>query len=447
MDEQALFRAHVATARADVEAALEASRAAGRAFDGVVFHAGTDHLFHDDDQHVPFRPVFHFARFAPQPGPHHLLVVEPGKTPRLVRVVPRDFWYEPPATIDHPFMDVLDVEDVGSADEAQKAVGARSTFAYVGNDASVAAALGIAETAVQPDELMHALDWRRGFKTDYEVACVRRAAERSAPGFAAVRAGFEAGASERELHAAYLAATEMLENDCPYGTIIGYDTHAAVLHYQSKVIAKPAPGRVLLIDAGAVFQGYASDVTRTWMRPGGHAAFGELIDGIDALELELLERCTPGQSYIELHRAAHRRVAELLGGIGVLKVSADEALEKKLTLPFFPHGLGHHLGLQVHDVGGRQAGPDGSIHEPPPDFPSLRTTRPVEAGHVLTIEPGLYFIPMLLEPVRNGDDSGAVDWALVDELTPYGGIRIEDDVHVTADGPVNLTRSLIPGHR
>ena len=108
-----------------------------------------------------------------------------------------------------------------------------------------------------------------------------------------------------------------------------------------------------------------------------------------------------------------------------------------------PHGLGHFLGLQVHDVAGHQAAPEGGTKEPPARHPFLRTTRTIEEGQVFTIEPGLYFIPMLLREHRAGDTAACFDWDLVDRLTPCGGIRIEDNVLVTADGHRNLTRPLI----
>jgi Xaa-Pro dipeptidase len=102
--------------------------------------------------------------------------------------------------------------------------------------------------------------------------------------------------------------------------------------------------------------------------------------------------------------------------------------------------LGHFLGVQVHDVGGRQKSPEGGTVPPPREFPYLRTTRKVEAGQVFTIEPGLYFIEMLLRPHRTGATHDLFDWKLVDQLAPHGGIRIEDNVLVTRDGHRNLTR-------
>jgi Xaa-Pro dipeptidase len=94
----------------------------------------------------------------------------------------------------------------------------------------------------------------------------------------------------------------------------------------------------------------------------------------------------------------------------------------------------------VHDAGGRLSTPDGKSTPPPEEHPFLRLTRTLEPGFVVTIEPGLYFIPSLLEPLRNGPPAKLVDWDNVDSLTPYGGIRIEDNVLVTDTENRNLSR-------
>jgi Xaa-Pro dipeptidase len=172
-----------------------------------------------------------------------------------------------------------------------------------------------------------------------------------------------------------------------------------------------------------------------------------MLAAMDDMQRELVAQVAPRTEYVSVHVAAHRGVARILCDAGVLRLTADDAIDRGLTRPFFPHGVGHHLGLQVHDVGGHQISPAGETRPPAPEHPYLRTTRPLEPGHVVTIEPGLYFIPMLLEPFRNGAAKGAFDWSLIDTLTPCGGIRIEDDVLVTETGHEDLTRPFVPGHR
>ena len=103
-----------------------------------------------------------------------------------------------------------------------------------------------------------------------------------------------------------------------------------------------------------------------------------------------------------------------------------------LTRAFFPHGLGHSLGLQVHDVGMR-------LTKPSQENPFLRNTSVITAGQVVTIEPGLYFIPSLLDGALKGAGARSINHSLLKELMPFGGIRIEDNILATVAGPVNLT--------
>jgi Xaa-Pro dipeptidase len=448
-----LYRDHLErVTRAAADALALHARGDAPSFRGIVLHAGTRQAYHADDQHVPFRSVPHFARFAPIPGPDHLVLFEPGEPLRVVRVVPADYWEDALPLPDHPLDDHsmrsrIDIREAPSVEAAAVVLGDVSRCAYVGDSPALAARLGLSEAAVEPPGLMAPLDWSRAFKTAYEVECIRQATRRAAAGHAAARRGFEARASEREIHAAYLAASDQLDGETPYSNIIAWDECSSVLHYQAKRSSRPEPGDTFLIDAGAVVHGYASDITRTYARESAHPVFLEALDRMEVLQQQLAAGVHAGASYEDLHGEAVRGVGTVLCELGVLRVGAEEVYDRGLALPFLPHGLGHHLGLQVHDVGGQQVTPEGLQRPPSAAYPTLRTTRDLETGHVVTIEPGLYFIPMLLEPQRGGPDADAFDWSLVDALIPCGGIRIEDDVHVTETGPENLTRPHVPGHR
>ena len=306
----------------------------------------------------------------------------------------------------------------------------------------MARAAGIEEAACNPAPLIAALDWERAFKTDYEIDCIREANRIAARGHEVVRDASRGGSSEFAMHLDYLAATAQTDDALPYPNIIAWDEAAAVLHYPHRRQAAPEPGRVLLIDAGARHRGYASDVTRTWLvDPSASETFRALLEGMEELQRGLAADVAPGVDFVELHRRAESGVARLLRESGVLLVDEEEARAGGLVFAFFPHGLGHPLGLQTHDVGGHQADARGNQTPPPEDCPHLRHTRRLAPRHVVTIEPGLYFIPALLEPLR-GDD--AIDWRLVDTLLPCGGIRIEDDVLVGENGSENLTRRFLP---
>jgi Xaa-Pro dipeptidase len=127
-------------------------------------------------------------------------------------------------------------------------------------------------------------------------------------------------------------------------------------------------------------------------------------------------------------------------GIGLITVPGEEALEQGVTSVFFPHGIGHLLGLQVHDVGGVMGDLKGAERLRPPGHPYLRLTRMLEPGVVVTVEPGIYFIDSLLSEARNQAKGSLINWTVVDELRPFGGIRIEDNVVTTASTPENMTR-------
>jgi Xaa-Pro dipeptidase len=441
-DLSALFSTHVAERTATVGRALEET-----GFSRLVVHAGVQFTYFADDMDAPFHTTPHFAHWAPVEGPHHLLDFTPGKKPRVVRVTPRDYWYAPPAPAAAFVREVFDVLDVPGPEEAWKEVLAAPlspATAFVGPEEALAKAKGFTAAALNPKALVARLDWERSYKSAYEVATLSQATAKAAKGFVAAEKAFRSGAPEIEIHHVYVTAVGDMDEALPYPTIIALDERAATLHYYAKRGREAAPGKVFLIDAGASARMYGADITRTYAAPEADPVFMKLLGGMKALQKVLAETARPGRSYVEVHREAHRRIGALLVETGVLKVSLDEALEQKLTLPFFPHGLGHFLGVQVHDVAGRQSSRDGAVAPPPEDYPSLRTTRTIETRMVFTIEPGLYFIPMLLEPYRAGRTSDAFNWALVDRLAAFGGIRVEDDVHVEADRNRNLTREFLP---
>jgi Xaa-Pro dipeptidase len=232
------FEQHITRICRDADDALRIAAASGRAFEGIVLHAGKQVSYHADDQEVFFHPTPHFARFAPVAGPDHLILYRPGRAVRLVRVVPRDYWYEAPAAPSHPYAEVLEVIEVATREEARNVLGDVKGCAYVGNDPDTAQALGLGD-AVEPASLMAPLDWSRGLKTPYEVECIREAARVAARGHRAVREGVARRLTERDLHAAYLQATGLLDAECPYGNIIAWDDRSATLHYQSKRTSPP----------------------------------------------------------------------------------------------------------------------------------------------------------------------------------------------------------------
>lgn len=440
-----LYRDHLDTLDRHLTAALEHADRHGLGLDGVLFHSGRQAMYHRDDELICFRATPHYRRWVPLEGPEHAVLARPGRRPLVVRVRPTDYWYDTSLPPESYWESHVDLKEVQSFDQITGVTGSLERIAYAGNSRQAAAEAGIPSDLVEPEALMAPLDWYRAYKTEHEIAAVRRAAESAAAGHLKAREVFDAGGSERAVHRAYLEAADRLECDMPYGNIVAFDAKAAILHYQGKRGPEVAPGKVLLLDAGSVHEGYAADVTRTWAGSGAHPVFLELLRGVDSLERELVAMVTSGRPYLEIHVAAHHAVARLLAATGVVKSHSEETLERGITRTFLPHGVGHQLGLQVHDVGGHQAGPEGGTVPPPAEYPFLRCTRILEPGHLVTIEPGVYFTPTLLDPLRASENSDAVDWDLVGQLIPCGGIRIEDNIVCREGDPEDLTRDLIPG--
>ncbi len=435
MDLATAYSRHVERLLSETEKAL-----AETGHDSLVVDSGAPFTYFADDQDAPFHPTPHFSHWCPLGGAHHLLQVTPGRRPRLVRCAPEDYWYEQGGVTDPFWLGAFQFEEAGSADAAWGALGRPARAAYLGNQPARAGEAGLTPN---PKGLLARLDWVRSYKDEYEVRCLEEATALGARGHAAARQAFATGASELEIHHAFLSAVGATEAALPYSTIVALDEKAATLHYESKRTLRN--GRLLLLDAGAGCRGYGCDITRTTPAAGCEPHFVALVDRLDGVQRRLADAATPGRSFVDLHVEAHRGVAQVLCEAGILRVGPEAAFEKGLTHPFLPHGLGHHLGIQVHDVAGHQADRGGTPAPPPREYPFLRNTRTIEPGHVFTIEPGIYFIPMLLRPFRAGPHAAAFDWGLIDTLTPLGGARIEDNVLVTPSGPRNLTRERLPG--
>jgi Xaa-Pro dipeptidase len=429
-----LFARHVSRLQEKTEKAL-----AEAGFDSLVVSSGTPFTFFADDRDAPFEPTPHFAHWCPLGGPHHLLHVVPGHRPRLVCHAPEDYWYEQSGVTEAFWLPQFELEEAGTLEAAWERIGRPSRAAFVGSETEQAVALGL---EANPPALVARLNWNRSYKDDYEIRCLEQATVLGARAHRAAREAFASGASELEIHHAFLQAAGTTEAALPYTTIVALERNGAVLHYESKQTVRN--GRVLLLDAGTQVRRYACDITRTTTSSACDPRFAAMVQAMDALEQELVPMARPGRPYLHVHLEAHRGIGQILAEHGVLKVGAEEAYETGLTHPFFPHGIGHHLGIQVHDVAGKQSDPSGTPAPPPEEHPYLRNTRMIEPGHVFTIEPGLYFIPMLLRPFRSGPRASAFDWEIIDALTPLGGIRVEDNVVVMESGPRNLTREQLP---
>jgi Xaa-Pro dipeptidase len=426
-----LYSQHLHTQMKRADLALAAS-----GFDALVIHAGRPPIQFLDDQDYPYKVNPHFKSWVPiLDNPGCLLVYSPGSKPRVLFHQPNDYWHKTADLPEGPWSSALDVTPTAEPSKAAAHWATLGRVALIGPGECFDARQ---DETVNPAELLARLHYDRAVKTAYELECMRRASALGARGHLAALAAFRGGASEYAAHMRYLEACAQREEELPYNNIVAYNEHAAVLHYQHLERSAPPDLRSFLIDAGAQYRGYASDITRSYAAAPG--TYADLISALDEAQLLLCDEIVAGRDYRAVHLTAHRVLGDVLQRIGLTTLPGQAALEQGVTGVFFPHGIGHLLGLQVHDVGGVMGDAQGHELKRPEGHPYLRLTRTLEPGVVVTVEPGIYFIDSLLAAARADSRREHIDWALVEELRPFGGIRIEDNVAVTESRPENLTR-------
>ena len=428
-----LFAAHLEAVKKRSAVALSAT-----GYDALLVHAGTPPLLFQDDHHLPFKVQAPFKVWTPlTDAPDSFVYFVPGRKPLLLLHAPVDYWHkspELPRTYWSDAFDIVSCPDRAAARGALPKDMARTAF--IGEPFAELVSWGVG--SINPEHLMAQLDYSRAAKTPYEVAALLEANVLGARGHAAAEKAFRAGGSEFDIGLAFMAACGLRERELPYNPIIALNEGGAVLHYQVQMREKPARFHSLLIDAGAEFAGYASDITRT--HSFDNAEFAALIKRFDELQLKLCAQVRVGADWSDIHQSSYRAISEFLREADVISASADEAVDTALTSVFYPHGIGHLLGLQVHDVGGRQRDPAGGEIERPYNHPFLRLTRKLEDGCVVTVEPGFYFIDQLLAEARAKPIGQKINWTRVEQLKPFGGIRIEDNVVARVGAHENLTR-------
>lgn len=291
-------------------------------------------------------------------------------------------------------------------------------------------------TAAVREAFLHA----RRPKDAEEIRLLRRAAAATAAGYAAVLPHLQPGATERllqiELEAAFFRGGASATG---YHTIVGTGPNSAVLHF-SPTGRAARRGEFVLIDAGAAVDRYVCDVTRTYVAGEPSAFQRDLHQVVLAAEQRAIARCRPGAEWRDIHRAAAVDLVSGLVSMGVMRGDPESLVERCAHMLFFPHGLGHLVGLGVRDASGLAPGRTRSTD---PALRNLRTDLPLEAGYVITVEPGIYFIPPLLcDASRRDQFRDAVNWDLVDKNLEIGGVRIEDNVLITPDGCEVLTAAI-----
>lgn len=288
--------------------------------------------------------------------------------------------------------------------------------------------------------VLEAFNEVRRIKDSSEVELIKTIAGIANVGYERLKKYIQPGVSERDIQIEYESTVLKAGSEkFPYGSIVGTGSRAAVLHAvpTSRVVKK---GEMVLIDAGADIADYCVDITRVFPADGKFSSQQQMIyDTVLKAQLASIDLCRPGVEWRDVHLASAKAMAQGLREMNVLKCSVDEALETGTISVFFPHGVGHMVGLRVRDVGG--------IYNPNPKKYAgarLRVDMSLKTGHLMTVEPGLYFIEALLndeETKRTYKDQ--INWSEIPKWIDLGGVRLEDDILVTNGDPENLTHMVL----
>lgn len=291
---------------------------------------------------------------------------------------------------------------------------------------------------VDTESLNDAITFCRTIKTEDELNLMREAARINNIAHRKVMEQVKPGMYEYELKAIfdYHQVKRGLLFEA-YNGIHAAGKNSSILHY-TDCTNRLANGDLYLIDAGYEYEGYASDVTRTYpangrFRDDQAAVYQTVLNALNAV----IEAVKPGVKMEDLHMAAAEIILKGLKQMGLVKGSIEDLMEKDIFALFFPHGLGHFLGLDTHDVGGY---PKGVERIDRPGIRFLRARRELQPGMVVTIEPGLYFIPALLENAFEDEEkSKFLNADKLQAFFDFGGVRIEDNIIITEDGCENMT--------
>ncbi|KAF1813150.1 putative Xaa-Pro aminopeptidase [Eremomyces bilateralis CBS 781.70] len=412
---------------------------------GVLYLEGKKtQIYEDSDQPVLFRQRRHFYYLSGCDVPDCYLTYSMGDGILKLYIPPihadEVIWSGLPLSVEEA-TETYDIDGCGYTDalntdlaDAQKSSG-RTVYVIPGqvSDHVDLSAFSSKDTK----SVKGAIETSRVRKDEYEVAMIRHANAISSDAHAALMKAAPSAKTEQELEAVFLkACIERGGRYQAYDSIVAAGTAGATLHYNKN--NAPLKGKMnLLIDAGAEYRTYASDITRSFPINGSYSPESRAIyDIVLEMQNRSFDAIKAGMIWDDVHAIAHRVAIKGLLDIGILTGgTVDEIFAAKTSVAFFPHGLGHHLGMDTHDCGGNP-----NPNDPDPMFRYLRLRGHVPEDAVVTVEPGIYFCRFIIEPyLKDEKHKKYIDANVLEKYWVVGGIRIEDNVLVTKDGHVNLT--------
>lgn len=299
-------------------------------------------------------------------------------------------------------------------------------------------------------DLIKAVVKMRSTKEPQEIEAIERACDVGYAMHTTAQLLIKPGITERFIGGQVDGIARSLAQGVSFATI--FSQHGEIMHGNPSD-AKLEAGRLALCDAGCELDDYCSDNTRTMPVTGKFTQRQlEIYSIVEACHDYVLQVAKPGVKYADVHFAVCRLMTERLKELGLMKGDVDEAVRAGAHAMFLPHGLGHMMGMDVHDMEGLGQIYVGFDDETRPNLEQfgtncLRMGRRLEPGFVVTDEPGIYFIPALIDEWKaNGHCKEFINFDLLDTYRDFGGIRIEDDLLITADGCRFLGSKRIPYH-
>jgi Xaa-Pro dipeptidase len=420
----------------------------------VLLQGGEQQNEYDTDRELLFmqESFFQYLFGVKEPGFYGALDVASGRSTLFMPRLPQAWavWMGRIHPPDH-FRELYGVDEVRYVDEMKDVLGKASVLLLLsgtntdsGSPARTARFEGLEDFRTDTALLYPAIVECRVHKTAAEVELLRHVNRVSSAAHVEVMRRCKPGLYEYQLEAAFLHEIYAKGGArfTAYTCICGCGPRSSILHYGHQGAPNDQPlrdGDLFLNDSGAEYHGYASDITCSYPVNGRFTPEQrDVYEAVLAANRTVQSAMKPGVSWPDMHRLSYRVITEHLREMGLIKATGDEAIEKHLPALFMPHGLGHLMGLDVHDVGGY---PEGVSRIDAPGIRSLRCGRALEAGMVITVEPGIYFVDALLEPaLADPEMAHLIDVDRVRRFLGFGGVRIEDDVLVTADGCENLTQ-------
>ncbi|KAL4768927.1 putative Xaa-Pro aminopeptidase pepP [Aspergillus nidulans var. acristatus] len=438
-------------AKAHARRVAEGLKALGHSGGAIYLEAQKTRLIEDNDEPVPFRqrrPFFYLSGCL-LPDSSLVYNINSDQLTLFIPPINRDdvIWSGLPLSAAEA-LERYDVDNVLETTEVNATL-ADIAASHGNNSAAFAISEQVSEgtnfegfSETNFNVLKGVIERTRVVKDSYEIALLRKANDISAKGHIAAIKASKSATNEREIEAAFIAtciANGAREQS--YHPIVACGQNGATLHYgkNDEDFIDPVTKRRkdnVLIDAGAEYRTYCADITRAFPLNGKFLPeTRQIYEIVLRMQLECIDMLKEGVQWEDVHAHAHRVAIRGLLELGILRGSEDELFDKRISVAFFPHGLGHYLGMDTHDTGGNPNYEDTDTM-----FRYLRVRGRLPAGSVITVEPGIYFCRFIIEPfLKNPDLQKYID---VDTLNRYwfvGGVRIEDNVHITKDGHDNLT--------